>query len=479
MIVKITTGKSFKGAALYFLHDKREAGEKERLTDERIAWTDSLNTLHDDPDRIIREMQATALNQNWLRHQAGHTKGGNITRECVMSISLSWHPEQQPDPTHMREAAKDFLARMGYDAHQALLVAHNDTPHQHVHIVLNTIHPETGMTLDRNWSKIRAGQWRMEYERQQGKIYTNTHGANGPEPKLHYGEWQSWRDLQQDGRIDPEHAAALTSAEWRTLKQHQRDERLQFFKESGQARRELKRAIRDEARAEFAPVWKAYTQHRDERRKQALLYNKEARRALRHYRRLGPLPGLEAVHQIKSRRKAYHQRLREDLTQQRADIQARMNDRTAALLDPALSRLAKDRALDYQQLLKHQRDAKADLARDQAHGTRRPDVLARGAANHNSMLTVQQVKAYKEHAISAAAREQQLEQSRSEVAQPRSRHDPEAERRARTEQSERTRDQQRKGDANEYRRQTGLAQSLAQRRADRESGGRGGGGRER
>jgi len=478
VIVKITTGKSFKGAALYFLHDKRQPGENERLTDERVAWTDGFNTVHADPDRVIREMQATALHQQWLRQQSGHTKGGRPTTECVMAISLSWHPEQQPDAVHMCEAARDFLARMGYDQHQALLVAHTDTAHKHVHIILNTIHPETGMTLDRNWSRIRAGQWRVEYERTHGKIYTRAHAADGHEATLHYGEWQAWQDLQKDGRIDPEHTAALKSAEWRTLKQNQRDERLQFWKESAQARRELRRAIRDEVRAEFAPQWKGYTKHRDERKDQARAYDQETRRVLRHYRRHGPLHGVEAVRQIKQRQRAYHQRMRDDLTAQRADINARMKDYAARLLDPALSRLAKDRAEQYQQLLKHHRDEKAGLTHDQAQGIRRPDLLARDPANPNSILSLQQIKAYKEHAITAAARDQQLDQTRRQVT-GHNRADPEAERRARTEQSDRARDQQSKADGNEYRRQTDLIRSLAQRRADRESDGRGGGGRER
>ena len=38
MVPALTTGgRSFKGAALYYLHDKRRAGEAERLTTERVA----------------------------------------------------------------------------------------------------------------------------------------------------------------------------------------------------------------------------------------------------------------------------------------------------------------------------------------------------------------------------------------------------------------------------------------------------------
>jgi hypothetical protein len=475
VIIKITTGKSFKGAALYFLHDKREKGETERLTDDRVVWIDSFNTVQNDPERIIREMQATAMNQNWLRQQAGHTRGGNTTRNCVMSVSLSWHPEQKPDAEHMKAAARDFLERMGWGEHQALLVAHNDTAHRHVHIILNTIHPETGMTLDYNYSKVRAGKWRVEYERQHGKIYTREH-ANDASP--HYGEWQAWTELQQDGRVDPLYMVELRSAEWRRLKENQKQERLDYFRQSGQARRELRQAIRAEVKAEFAPAWKAYCAARDQKKLEARRYDQEARRALKHYRRHGPLHGLQSVREIRQRQREYHQRIRDDLTEQRRAIHARMVERSVDLLYPALARLSQDRAQAYRTLLDRQRRERADLHRDQNQNVRRPDLLTPAPANQNAVLTPEQIKAYKDHANASALRDQQLEQTRRHVTGQPAPH-PAAERRARTEQTERGRGRQRKDDQRDAQRQFTLAQALAQRRHDRETGGRESGGRER
>lgn len=40
MIAKAAkTGTSFKGASLYYLHDKRMEGEQQRMTSERVDWT--------------------------------------------------------------------------------------------------------------------------------------------------------------------------------------------------------------------------------------------------------------------------------------------------------------------------------------------------------------------------------------------------------------------------------------------------------
>ena len=49
MLGKIVSGSSFKGAALYHLHDKRLEGETVRLTDARVAWTETVNLRTDDP----------------------------------------------------------------------------------------------------------------------------------------------------------------------------------------------------------------------------------------------------------------------------------------------------------------------------------------------------------------------------------------------------------------------------------------------
>ena len=61
MVPNVTpTGSSFKGASLYYLHDKKQEGERERLTGERVEWTSTRNLATDDPDMAFRVMRATA-----------------------------------------------------------------------------------------------------------------------------------------------------------------------------------------------------------------------------------------------------------------------------------------------------------------------------------------------------------------------------------------------------------------------------------
>ena len=72
MVPNITkTGTSFRGAMLYYLHDKREEGESVRLTGERVAWTSVRNLMADDPESAVAIMRATANDQDRLKAEAG------------------------------------------------------------------------------------------------------------------------------------------------------------------------------------------------------------------------------------------------------------------------------------------------------------------------------------------------------------------------------------------------------------------------
>lgn len=137
MITRIKTGGSFKGAGLYYLHDKGTLD-----TAERVAWTHTVNTLHDDPEKALTEMRWTAYEQDYLKQLSGNKLSGRPTEKPVMTVALSWAKDQEPSQAHMVSTGKEFLHFMGWQDHQALFVAHDDTEHPHMHIVLNRIHHE-------------------------------------------------------------------------------------------------------------------------------------------------------------------------------------------------------------------------------------------------------------------------------------------------------------------------------------------------
>ena len=63
-------GTSFKGALLYYLHDKERA-----TTAERVGFVELINLATDDPHGAWREMMATAEAADELKRRAGVRQG--------------------------------------------------------------------------------------------------------------------------------------------------------------------------------------------------------------------------------------------------------------------------------------------------------------------------------------------------------------------------------------------------------------------
>ena len=121
MIIRIlSSGKSFTGAANYLTHDP------EAQTDERVAWTHTLNLANDHVPSAVDEMLWTARNAELLKQEAGIRAGGRATENPVKHLSLNWSPEDHPTREHMIESTEEFLRHMKWQEHQALLVFHSD-----------------------------------------------------------------------------------------------------------------------------------------------------------------------------------------------------------------------------------------------------------------------------------------------------------------------------------------------------------------
>jgi len=518
MIPRIQTGSSFEGAGLYYLHDKKQEGEQERLTTDRVAWTYAINTLEEEPEAVLAEMAQTARDQSLLKHLAGKRPDGRPTERTVMTVALAWSPEQNPpDRQHMIETGHSYLQHMGWEGHQVLFVGHNDTKHPHFHMIINRVHPETGMTLDDAWSKTRAQRWALGYEREHGRIFCLAREAKygraeaRDAPHMNYREWKAWQEIAKENAFDPEFRQALEAGEWDALKQGQKQDRIGFWKETGQLRNELRTALREAVKWEFAKEWQDYAKAKEERDGAAVLYDREARGAIRELRKQrGPRPAprsaqskeiavvrgpdgrtyikrrtveSQGIEQIKERKRAYHARQREELWEIRKDIYARQKARFEELATPALAMLSKDRAEAYENICAAQRGEKAELRRDQQRGDRRQDVLGEytQAAPQPTPLTKEQRDAYIAHALRVSSRQQQFDQAGREIADADRARSREPERDPlQTKPGKEINDravEKREKDRTEFKRRANVEWYLAKRKDDRERGG--GGGRER
>jgi hypothetical protein len=266
MIVKIGSGgKSFKGLSEYLTHDP------EAKSDERVAWAHTHNLANDHVPSAVDEMLWTARHAELLKQEAGVRAGGRATEDPVKHISLNWSPEDSPTREHMIATSESFLTAMGWSEHQAVFVAHDDKSYRHVHIMLNVVHPETGLRLNDDFERRRAQAWALDYEREQGRIYCEQR-LKRPEEREHAPPRNIWMEFQEkekefhraenrlqensDIRVDP--LKNQRNEEWRILKEIQQVERKEFFAQGKSEFSELRASIYREVREEFRGRWAEY-----------------------------------------------------------------------------------------------------------------------------------------------------------------------------------------------------------------------------
>jgi relaxase-like protein len=136
MINVQSSGKHFDWLVAYLLRAEAES--------ERVGWSATRNLPTDDPRLAAVFMQATAAQSTFVQ-------------KPVYQIVLSFAPQDPVDRAVMERVADRVLVGLGLGEHQALLVAHQDRPHAHLHIVVNRVHPDTGTvwTLWQDWRRVR------------------------------------------------------------------------------------------------------------------------------------------------------------------------------------------------------------------------------------------------------------------------------------------------------------------------------------
>jgi hypothetical protein len=269
MIVRIhSAGKSFKGLATYLTHDPKAN------TEERVGWTHTINLANDHVPSAVDEMLWTARSAELLKQEAGLRAGGRATDNALKHVSLNWAPEQNPTREHMIETAEDFLRAMKWHEHQAVLVAHEDKDFAHVHLMISTIHPETGLHLDDNFERRRAQKWALGYELESGHVYCEQrlHEVEARDEAPTRPVWMAFQKKHAEFNRDekarrdddrviseaPQNPGDVHSAEWKELKAILRQERLDFFSEGKAEFSELRRSIYQEVREEFRERWADY-----------------------------------------------------------------------------------------------------------------------------------------------------------------------------------------------------------------------------
>lgn len=186
MTPKVLHGRSFKGAAAYLLHDV-----KNKAAASRVAWTTTRNLATRNPDTAWRVMAAIAMDSSRLKKDAGIKNTGRKQTNVVKHLVLSWHPDEKQTLTRddMEAAIEGALAAIGAQNRQALVIAHNDTKHPHVHILINRV-LENGTLLSDAYEWNNLQKWALEYQRARQQNYCpqrelNAEARDRGEPTKH------------------------------------------------------------------------------------------------------------------------------------------------------------------------------------------------------------------------------------------------------------------------------------------------------
>lgn len=260
MILRTTTGRSFKGVGRYVLNDKGTMSSAER-----VAFVETENLTFTDGQNAIAEMVRTAVNQKALRRRNGDR--ATATSKPVYHYSLSWDTSETPSLKEQMAAARESLKALGLGDRQAMIVGHTDTDNPHVHVVVNLVHPTTGATASLSNDQIKLSRWAQEYRRVRGQEHlcpqrkrNNDRRAKGEFVKadnMTRQEYEAWKKSQTKDIWDSFHA---DRAKARARRQGQYDALWQ--------QRENRIAQRkDEIKALFKPRWRdLYKRHRYELR---------------------------------------------------------------------------------------------------------------------------------------------------------------------------------------------------------------------
>jgi hypothetical protein len=293
--IEIGQGKSFKGLARYLLHDARQEGELSRTTSERVGWVQSFNLDGASGDTAWRLMAATALSAGDLKEAAGIKKGKPATN-TVYHFALTFPQSDALTEDIERRSVEGALKALGLEEYQALAVKHSDTEHQHVHVMVNLINPENGMSAaskqqDGSPSPLSNSQrklqtWAARFERENGLEMTEGRLANankraqGEQVDARRKSRPAYERDKKEGQDDrfawlkerqEQTAAALTAEgrqmtdrhkqEWASLKAAYADEKRAMAQEKD---RTIPRTI-ERIKEEHKPVWGAlFMRHRSE-----------------------------------------------------------------------------------------------------------------------------------------------------------------------------------------------------------------------
>lgn len=139
MIVKILNKSSKEFNAVYYNDKKIDNGKGELLSMKNFPTHINSSSGTQDVKNYFK-----ALSNNNKRIQ-------NPQFHCTISAQGRTHSKEQ-----LSDIAEKFMHKMGYGKQPYIVVFHNDTANNHVHIVSSRVNKENGKRIDRDFEKYQS-----------------------------------------------------------------------------------------------------------------------------------------------------------------------------------------------------------------------------------------------------------------------------------------------------------------------------------
>lgn len=171
---------------------KYMTGQSRHLSPERVDWAMERNLGTTNPDVAALAMESVAERSTRCKQPAYHliiafdkkdAAAGKVSKEVMQTIAVR------------------ALERLGFAEHQALICAHRDTDHPHMHILANRVHPITGKALTMSFDKRRMLEFAQEQAREFG-LNVPRDRARGKErdPERSPTDGEFWQS-RKEGRL--------------------------------------------------------------------------------------------------------------------------------------------------------------------------------------------------------------------------------------------------------------------------------------
>jgi hypothetical protein len=215
MVPKIRTGRGIRGLVDYVTHDPGH-----QKTHDRVGWLHAENLSTANPERAAKIMAATVRDAERKKLEAGIT-GGRRLEKTVIHLSLSWPPDRRPDQAEMISAGREAMRTLKVEDHQALMVAHTDEAHPHLHLVIGRTHPETGIAAPLSKDRLALSRWAEDWERNHEGIRCEQRVENNARRRA--GEFVRYEPPVEPQRQGPSGTSArkpskLPARTWRSLR---------------------------------------------------------------------------------------------------------------------------------------------------------------------------------------------------------------------------------------------------------------------